>query len=190
MPSFKLSTPGSTLSGAMSFQDRIAVRYLRSVRMWDRFSRASRFSCTLRSSRRLSRVERSPDPIGRRIRACGASSQARPEPSSESSAVAEQLIAPASAGLLRPVSGCPFHKRGTDIHEIINLTSSQPIPPVPIIAMAMQDGMDNYRISFQGEENPIREPLGQYTPDFVAAADNRKRERIFQGACDRLIDRS
>jgi hypothetical protein len=34
MPSFKLSTPGSTLSGAMSFQDRIAVRYLRSIRMW------------------------------------------------------------------------------------------------------------------------------------------------------------
>jgi hypothetical protein len=92
---------------------------------------------------------------------------------------------------LRPVSGlfgCPFHEKGTDIDEIINLTSSQPMPPVPIIAMAMQDGMDNYRISFQGEENPKRKPLGRYTPDFVAAADNRKRERIFQGACDRLID--
>jgi predicted LPLAT superfamily acyltransferase len=31
---------------------------------------------------------------------------------------------------------------------------------VLIITMAMQDGMDNYRISFQGEENPIREPFG------------------------------
>jgi len=43
---------------------------------------------------------------------------------------------------------------------------------VSIIAAPVQDGVYDYHLTLQCEKDPIGEPFGQYTPDFMAAEND------------------